>query len=197
MIFWFFDLSIGKSQQVQGQVLESFEKYLATTDIQLHFEGIAEVPASRTLKQQLRMIHKESGIHVLLLADDMCVAEASKLIRDFVAVKPICKLFSLKVNLTCLNPHHFFNSFSTINLINRSKLNRVHFGVEKRFEQHFNPSRRLRFPVQHIHNIRAGDIFHAGELWRSSGSRRALNSIEFNGHEQSWRIASERLGHFR
>lgn len=86
-----FCLPIGKSQQVQGLVLESFEKYLATTDIQLHFDGIAEVPASRTLKQQLRMIHKESGIRVLLLADDISVAEASKIIRDFITIKPICK----------------------------------------------------------------------------------------------------------
>lgn len=72
-------------------MLESFEKYLAKTDIQLHFDGIAEIPASRTLKQQLRMIHKESGIRVLLLADDASVAEVPKIIRDFITIKPICK----------------------------------------------------------------------------------------------------------
>ena len=84
----------GKSQQVQSLVLESFEKYLTKTDIQLNFDGIAEILASRTLKQQLRMIHKESGIHVLLLADDAAVAEAQKIIRDFIAAKPICKTSS-------------------------------------------------------------------------------------------------------
>lgn len=82
----------GKSQQVQALVLESFEKYLAKTDIQLNFDGIAEILASRTLKQQLRMIHKESGIHVLLLADDAAVADTPKIIRDFIAIKPICKI---------------------------------------------------------------------------------------------------------
>lgn len=81
---------------MQALILDSFEKYLAKTDIQLHFDGIAEIPASRTLKQQLRMIHKESGIHVLLLADDVAVADTPKIIRDFIAVKPICKIeFSL------------------------------------------------------------------------------------------------------
>ncbi|XP_055326064.1 uncharacterized protein LOC129579895 isoform X2 [Sitodiplosis mosellana] len=80
-----------KSQQVQALVLESFEKYLTRTDIQLNFEGIAEILASRTLKQQLRMIHKESGIHVLLLADDVAVADTQKVICDFIAFKPICR----------------------------------------------------------------------------------------------------------
>lgn len=91
---WFIFILTGKSQQVQSLVLESFEKYLTKTDIQLNFDGIAEILASRTLKQQLRMIHKESGIHVLLLADDAAVAEAQKVIRDFIAIKPICKSIS-------------------------------------------------------------------------------------------------------
>lgn len=78
---------------MQSTVLESFEKYLAKTDINLHFNEIAEIPASRVLKQQLRMIHIESGIHVLLLADDSTVADTSKIIRDFIAIKPICKHF--------------------------------------------------------------------------------------------------------
>lgn len=72
-------------------VLESFEKYLASTNIQLHFDGIAEIPASRTLKQQLRMIHKETGIRVLLLADEIAVSQTPKIIRDFIEIKPICK----------------------------------------------------------------------------------------------------------
>ncbi|XP_031625839.1 uncharacterized protein LOC116342388 [Contarinia nasturtii] len=80
-----------KSKQIHSNVLESFEKYLTKTDIQLHFDDIAEIPASRVLKQQLRMIHKESGIHVLLLADDVTVADTSKIIRDFIAIKPICR----------------------------------------------------------------------------------------------------------
>lgn len=86
--------STGKSQQVQTLVLESFEKYLAKTDIQLHFKEIAEIPASRTMKQQLRMIHIESGIHVILLADDIAIADTPKIIRDFIAIKPICKILS-------------------------------------------------------------------------------------------------------
>lgn len=93
---------IGKSQQVQALVLESFEKYLTKTDIQLHFDGIAEIPATRTLKQQLRMIHKESGIHVLLLADDATVADTPKIIRDFIAIKPICKLSFISIELTTM-----------------------------------------------------------------------------------------------
>lgn len=72
-------------------VLESFEKYLKKTDLRQQFDGIAEIPASRTLKHQLRMIHKESGIHVLLLVDDISVTETSKIIRDFLIAKPICK----------------------------------------------------------------------------------------------------------
>lgn len=72
-------------------VLESFEKYLKKTDLRQQFDGIAEIPASRTLKNQLRMIHKESGIHVLLLVDDISVTETSKIIRDFLIAKPICK----------------------------------------------------------------------------------------------------------
>lgn len=59
----------------------------------MHFDDIAEIPASRTLKQQLRMIHKESGIHVLLLADDIAVTRTPKIICDFIAMKPICKSF--------------------------------------------------------------------------------------------------------
>lgn len=81
----------GKSKQDQGLVLESFEKYLASTDIQQQFDGLAEIPATRTMKQQLRIIHKESGIRVLLLADDIVIAETPKIIRDFIAIKPICK----------------------------------------------------------------------------------------------------------
>lgn len=72
-------------------VLESFEKYLEKTDLHQQFNGIAEIPASRTLKHQLRMIHKESGIHVYLLVDDIAIGEIPKIIRDFLVVKPICK----------------------------------------------------------------------------------------------------------
>lgn len=87
----------GKSKFGQTAVLESFEKYLASTNIQVHFDGIAEIPASRTLKQQLRMIHKESGIRVLLLADDIAIVATPKIIRDFIAIKPICKFFVLAI----------------------------------------------------------------------------------------------------
>lgn len=74
-----------------SSVLEAFEKYLEGANIHVHFDGIAEVPASRTLKQQLRLIHKESGIHVLLLVDDIAVTEVPKIIRNFITIKPICK----------------------------------------------------------------------------------------------------------
>lgn len=74
-----------------SHVLESFEKYLTTTNIHLHFNGMADIPATRTLKQQLRLIHKESGIHVLLLIDDVTVTQTSKIIRDYITIKPICK----------------------------------------------------------------------------------------------------------
>lgn len=74
-----------------SSVLEAFEKYLEGANIHLHFDGIAEIPATRTLKQQLRLIHKESGIHVLLLVDDIAVTEVPKVIRNFITIKPICK----------------------------------------------------------------------------------------------------------
>lgn len=83
---------IGKSKfSRSSSVLEAFEKYLASTNIHLHFDGIAEIPATRTLKQQLRLTHKESGIHVLLLVDDIAVTEVPKIIQNFIAIKPICK----------------------------------------------------------------------------------------------------------
>lgn len=94
-------------------VLESFEKYLASTNIHLHFDGIAEIPASRTLKQQLRMIHNESGIRVLLLADEIAVSETPKIIRDFIAIKPICKCHNipkLPYNFSSINCKNSFQA---------------------------------------------------------------------------------------
>lgn len=91
----FFKQFTGKSKFSQASsVLEAFENYLASTNIYVHFDGIAEIPASRALKEQLRLIHKESGIHVLLLVDNIAVTEVPKIIRDFIAIKPICELFS-------------------------------------------------------------------------------------------------------
>lgn len=82
----------GKSKFSRSSiVLEAFEKYLEGANIQVHFDGIAEIPASRTMKQQLRLIHKESGIHVLLLVDDIAVTEVPKIIRNFITIKPICR----------------------------------------------------------------------------------------------------------
>lgn len=95
MLFIYF---IGKSKFSRtSNVLESFEKYLASTNIHLHFDEIAEIPASRALKQQLRLIHKESGIQVLLLVDDIAVTEVPKIIRDFIAIKPICEQISFNI----------------------------------------------------------------------------------------------------
>lgn len=94
----------GKSKFSEMSILESFEKYLTSTNIQQYFDGIAEIPASRTLKQQLRMIHKESGICVLLVADEIAISNIPKIIRDVIAVKPICMFFFERIYIS---PKHF------------------------------------------------------------------------------------------
>lgn len=130
----------GKSQQVQALVFESFEKYLAKTDIQLHFDEIADVPVTRVLKQQLQMIHKESGIHVYLLADDATVAETPKIIRDFIAVKPICKTDFLH---NCWKQiDWYFDLFSI-----RSQFDWMHIGLAKCIKQHSRTDWNSRIQV--------------------------------------------------
>lgn len=144
-------------------MLESFEKYLAKTDLHQQFGGIAEVPASRTLKHQLRMVHKESGIHVFLLVDDVAVTDVPKVIRDFLAIKPICKEILLQLHFSSMNcskmllMHLFFS-------IQRSTIDWICRGMAKCSAEHFGRKWSVYVQIQYVYDIHFGDIFHASEL---------------------------------
>lgn len=46
----------------------------------------------------------------------------------------------------------------------RPQFDRMHIGLAKRFEYHLSTNWYSCIPIQHVHNLRACDIFHASEL---------------------------------
>lgn len=66
---------------------------LKTSGLQRDFELVGSIETNRVQDRQLKIVHKKSGIHCLLRFDsNSTVVLASKLVRDFLALNPICKL---------------------------------------------------------------------------------------------------------
>lgn len=93
---------IGKSGKAPALLLRTFQQYFMSSEAQRYFQMPTKVNSNRVQKQQLKIIHKESGIECFLLFDnDISVTTASQIINDFIALKPIC-MYCLKFNLTFL-----------------------------------------------------------------------------------------------
>lgn len=68
------------------------EDSLKTSGLQRDFELLGTIETNRVQKQQLKIVHKKSGIHCVLRFDSKStVMLASKLVHDFLALNPICK----------------------------------------------------------------------------------------------------------
>lgn len=78
-------------------MLHEFEKIAAnrlsttTSHIGDDFDVLSKTFADRVIGQQLKMIHKGSGIECYLLFDDFPINQASINIHQVMAKSPICK----------------------------------------------------------------------------------------------------------
>lgn len=82
----------GKTEKAPALLLRTFQKFFTSTNAQRFFDLPEKINSNRVLKQQLRIVHKKSRIECILLFDnDISVVKASKIIKDFIALKPICK----------------------------------------------------------------------------------------------------------
>lgn len=81
----------GNSDKNAALVFHEFRKYIDTTDMTKHFKDINSIYADRTMKKQLKMVHIESGIECLLLLDTIDITNASKIIKDYCNIRPICE----------------------------------------------------------------------------------------------------------
>lgn len=104
-LFW-----IGKSEKAPALLLRTFLNYFLNTDAQKYFELPVKVNSNRVQKQQLKMVYKESRIECLLLFDnDISVSNATKIIDDFIALKPICTFLVLFLSILHFYFFLFFN----------------------------------------------------------------------------------------
>lgn len=61
-------------------------------EAQKHFDLPAKINSNRVMKQQLKIVHKKSNIECFLLFDnDVSASKSSKIINDYITLKPICK----------------------------------------------------------------------------------------------------------
>lgn len=87
-----------------GILLHEFEKILSTTDFDHHFESRTKTFADRVIGQQLKMVHKRSGIQCFLL---FSVKQSSAIIRNVMDSYTICKIVII-MNLTYSKIHMEF-----------------------------------------------------------------------------------------
>lgn len=80
----------GNSDQNDALIFHSLEKFIQTSDMSKHFTNITKLHADRVMKKQLKMIHEESGIECILVVDSIDITNSSKIIQDFIIIKPIC-----------------------------------------------------------------------------------------------------------
>lgn len=91
-------------------MLHEFTKYIGTTDMTKHFKDISPIYADRTMKKQLKMVHIESGIECLVVVDNIDITNASKIIKDYCDIRPICEfkcfryfIFNWSIGFCCFN----------------------------------------------------------------------------------------------
>lgn len=61
------------------------------TEFHLHFGELSETCANRLIRQQLKIVHKESGIQCYLLFDSFPINQSSVIIQQVMTNSEICE----------------------------------------------------------------------------------------------------------
>lgn len=61
------------------------------THIGNHFRVMMLLPATGTLKIQLKLIHKQSSVECMLTSDDVGLIKSTKIIQNYITIEPVCK----------------------------------------------------------------------------------------------------------